>query len=635
MLNNLRKTPRLNFEEFKKTYHDYYAKKPEPHPAWIPTDAEIDQTHLYQTMHELQFLGYHGFQLWTCNSTEAFWDYVIKKLGIKFIKPYTDVFTPGHPEKIQWLPNAKLNIADSCFKNNLDKTAIIYQDDQQKISKISYAELLKLINQIANSIAANFVKGDALAIDMPMTVEAVAIYLAIIKAGCAVVSIADSFAPDEIATRLKISNAKAIFTQDYYLRNNKKIEIYNKVKEASAPKAIVISTEKKLELRKDDVLFQDFISDNQEFNVVACDPNDVANILFSSGTTGEPKAIPWTHTTPIKAAMDAYFHQDIHATDIVAWPTNLGWMMGPWLIFACFINGATMALCNDAPNQTSFGKFIEEAKVTVLGLVPSIVSAWKVNKTMEQFDWSAIKCFSSSGECSSPEDYLYLSWLGNGKPIIEYCGGTEIGGAYLSSTLIQPNTPATFTTPTLGISFVMLTENHEISERIGEIALVAPSIGLSQVLLNRDHHEVYFAGMPSYNDGYKDRPLRRHGDQIEKVAEHCYRAQGRVDDTMNLGGIKTSSAEIERVLNNLPEIQETAAIAIQPKQGGPSQLVIYAICHKPIEKSGLMTLLQHEIKEKLNPLFKVHDAVIVTALPRTASNKIMRRVLRDGYKDPH
>ncbi|HEY9602351.1 MAG TPA: hypothetical protein V6C85_12120, partial [Allocoleopsis sp.] len=125
----------------------------------------------------------------------------------------------------------------------------------------------------------------------------------------------------------------------------------------------------------------------------------------------------------------------------------------------------------------------------------------------------------------------------------------------------------------------------------------------------------------------------RHGDQMERLPNGYYRARGRVDDTMNLGGIKVSSAEIEHALNTVEEICETAAIAISPPEGGPSQLVIYAVVtpesHK--DKQTLQSDLQKAIAHHLNPLFKIRDLVLVDALPRTASNKVMRRVLRDSY----
>ena len=191
------------------------------------------------------------------------------------------------------------------------------------------------------------------------------------KRGCVVVGIADSFAPEEIATRLRIGKAKAIFTQDYINRAGKRLPLYEKVIAANAPKAIVFAAEGSESVaqthRADDVTWQDFLSDTETFTAVPCQPDANTNILFSSGTTGEPKAIPWTHTTPIKAAADAYLHHDIHPGDVLAWYTNLGWMMGPWLIYASFINKATIALYDGVPTGRDFGVFVQNAKVNMLG----------------------------------------------------------------------------------------------------------------------------------------------------------------------------------------------------------------------------------------------------------------------------
>ena len=156
--------------------------------------------------------------------------------------------------------------------------------------------------------------------------------------------------------------------------------------------------------------------------------------------------------------------------------------------------------------------------------------------------------------------------------------------------------------------------------------MIPPSIGLSTELLNKDHHEVYFEGTPQTPKGA---PLRRHGDGVERLADGYYRIHGRVDDTMNLGGIKVSSAEIEGVLNAVNGIREVAAIAVSPPDGGPSQLVIYAVLLPETDTTSLTASLQAAIREHLNPLFRIHDLIVVDALPRTASNKIMRRVLRD------
>ena len=123
--------------------------------------------------------------------------------------------------------------------------------------------------------------------------------------------------------------------------------------------------------------------------------------------------------------------------------------MGPWLVFAALINRATIALYNDAPVGETFGRFVQDAKVTMLGVVPTLVRTWRASRCMEDCDWSSVRCLSSTGEASNPEDMFYLSWLAGFKPIIEYCGGTEIGGAYISSSVVQPNVAGLFPRPRL------------------------------------------------------------------------------------------------------------------------------------------------------------------------------------------
>ncbi len=620
---------------FKQIFPDW-PNEPEKATAWIPENTFLKNTHLARAMNELHFNNYKEFHEWSTNHFERFWEFAIKKLAIVFQK---------QPEKIidlsqgiaspKWLPGAEMNIAESCFTADPNKTAILFQNEQSKndnnkLQKLTYGQLNQLSNRIANSLISNkYIAGDAIAIDMPMTQYAVAIYLGIVKMGGVVVSIADSFSAEEIETRLRLANAKAIFTQDFILRDKKKLPLLERVKEANSPPAIVIPCEEKIsiQLRQNDLTWEQFLLDDDKFDAVARDPMSHCNILFSSGTTGEPKAIPWNHTTPIKVASDAYFHQNIEPDDVLAWPTNLGWMMGPWLIFAALINQATIALFDGLPRDRAFGKFVQDAEVTMLGVVPTLVASWRQSQCMEGLNWQAIKVFSSTGECSNPEDMLYLMHLADYKPVIEYCGGTEIGGAYLTNTLVENNSPSVFTTPTLGLDLILLDETGQPSDN-GEVALIPPSIGLSTELLNANHQQVYFDNMPKTPDG---KILRRHGDQIRQFVNGNYSVLGRADDTMNLGGIKISSAEIERSLKGIEDITETAAIAISSSGHGPSQLVIYATTQKKLDPDIVKKAMQQRINQHLNPLFKIYEVVFVSELPKTASNKIMRRLLRTQY----
>jgi len=604
-----------------------------PPPAWTPGDDEVVTSNIAALCRRAGLRSVHDLHRWSADNREEFWRQIIQTLGIRFrTEPPSVVDLTRGIEQPRWLPGARFNIAESCFQAGEDSRAVVYQREGGPIEELTVGELDRLSNRFANGLVSMGVRrGASVAIAMPMTVEAVAAYLGTVKAGCAVASIADSFAPDEIATRLRISGARTAVTQDIVVRGGKTLPMYQKVVDAGAERVIVVPAGSKLQvaLRPDDTPWNDFLSMNEGFEAIACDPDDTTNFLFSSGTTGDPKAIPWTHTTPIKCAMDGYLHHDIKPGEVVAWPTSIGWMMGPWLIYASLVNRATMALYYGAPVTREFCEFVQNARVKMLGVVPSLVKAWQNTGAVRGLDWSSIKMFSSTGECSNSDDYLYLMSLAGYRPIVEYCGGTEIGGGYISGTIVQPASPATFSTPSYGLDFYILDDRGERSKN-GELFIVPPSIGLSNTLLNKDHHEVYYADTPP---GPRGELLRRHGDETEELPGGYYRGHGRADDTMNLGGIKVSSTEIERALSSVEGVVETAAVAFNPPQGGPSLLVVYAVTKPsaPADNDLFKKEMQRAIATRLNPLFKIHDLVRVDMLPRTASNKVMRRVLRNSY----
>ena len=595
--------------------------------VWQPDVDTIERANLTAVIRERGLSSYAELHEWSTDVRGAFWEMVVERLGIVFdVAP--DQIVAGPPRDPRWLPGARINIVDSCLTAPGDKTAVVYRSEGAN-RRLSYAELRRLIDQFAHGLKQRGVgAGDRVAIAMPMTVESVVAYLGTVAAGATVVSVADSFAPHEIATRLRMTDSSLVVTQDRFVRAGREHAMFGKVVEAGARSCIVVDTGAGIPIRDGDVAWNNFLVEAGPFDTVPCAPDGHVNILFSSGTTGEPKAIPWTHLTAIKSAMDGHFHHDIHRDDVVAWPTNLGWMLGPWLIFASLINGATMALYDDAPTGSGFIDFVREAGVTVLGFVPSIVAAWRANRVLDDADWADVRLLSSSGEASDPDDYAWLMNVAGGVPVIEYCGGTEIGGGYIAGTVLHDAVPATFTTPALGLDVRILDEDGRPADN-GEMYIVPPSFGLSQELLGRDHDKVYYEGVPE-----ADVPLRRHGDHMERLSNGYYRALGRTDDTMNLGGVKVSSAELERVVGVVDGASEVAAVAVQPPGGGPSRLVVYAVPEPGVvpDPGVWRGLMQQAIRSELNPLFRIEDVIVVGDLPRTASAKIMRRELRARHE---
>lgn len=602
-----------------------------PPPVWIPDN--IDTSNISWLMKASGNTDYKQLYEWSIRERSAFLQAMIQRLGIRFQRNYSTLLdiTAG-VDNARWLPEARFNIVDSCFAASDESPAVLYQKRGEVIRTVTIGQLRALAFRVANGLVTVGIKpGDIIAIDMPMGVEAVAILLGAIANGCNIATIADTFSSQEIEKRLKLTRPKCIFTQDFRNRRSEKPALYEKVKSANSPRAVVLPLfgDSPLKLRDRDLSWEQFLSDKDTFTTVTRSPADPVCILFSSGTTAEPKAIPWDQTTPIKSAIDGHLHHDIRPGDIICWPTNLGWMMGPWLVFSSLINRAAMALHYGAPTSKDFAGFVQDAAVSMLGVVPSIVASWRASQCLDGCDWSRIRVFSSTGECSNPQDMFYLMAQAGYKPVVEYCGGTEIGGAYITGTVVQPAIPGTFSTPALGSEWVILDDNNHPADE-GEVFLIPPAMGLSQSLINFRHHDVYFADTPA---GPKGKQLRRHGDRMMRLANGYFKALGRMDDTMNLAGMKVGARWIEETVNEVAGVQETAAISIPPPEGGPEKLVIYAVKaeDEKTDSQKLRLQMQSEIKKRLNPLFRIHAVHIVEKLPRTASKKVMRRALREMY----
>ncbi|XP_073050563.1 LOW QUALITY PROTEIN: probable CoA ligase CCL12 [Primulina eburnea] len=649
---------------YYSVYYDYDESIHGPPLYWFPSPHQSRRTNLGRLMesHGSRLLGalykdpvtsFRQFQQFSVQHPEIYWSTILKELSIEFSVPPKRILDTSNKSKHggTWLPGSVLNIANCClqprnlWKEQDDSFAIVWRTegyDDLNVEHMTLKELREQVMLVANALDATFSKGDAIAIDMPMTATAVIIYLAIVLAGFVVVSIADSFAPKEIATRLRVSKANVIFTQDFIIRGRRRFPLYSRVVEAFPDRVVVIPATGKevaVQLRDQDSSWIAFLSSDfnlpRSYQPVYLPIDSVTNILFSSGTTGDPKAIPWTQLSSIRCAADSWAHCDVQAGDVFCWPTNLGWVMGPILLYSCFLAGATLALYHGSPMGYGFGKFIQDAGVTILGTVPSMVKTWKSTNCMEDLDWTKIKLFCSTGEASSIDDDLWLSSKAFYNPIIECCGGTELSSSYIVGNLLQPQAFGAFSSASMGTGFVILSESglpypHD-HPCVGEVALFPIYMGATDRLLNADHEEVYFKGMPKY----KGMQLRRHGDVIKRTIGGYLVVQGRADDTMNLGGIKTSSVEIERVCNRADEsILETAAISFAPENGGPEQLCLFVVLKTgfSIGPDVLKMKLSRAIQTHLNPLFKVSFVNIVAEFPRTASNKLLRRVLRDQLK---
>ncbi len=615
----------MNFDSLCETIHSELAPLP-TEEAWAAYE-EICQTHglevgltrpervdsLERLMKLAGCRSYSEVLGWSQSHRAEFWKHSMERLGLSWEGPIElDGATAIQPRR--WFPKASWDLVGDVFRLNAPSSrALQVRTESGQTEEQSFAELeLRVAQWSFEWSRLGYKAGDALGFCAPMNANSTAAFLGALDCGLVVICIAESFSEAEIQTRLHLGQARGLAFQAETLRSGRRVNIETKARAASHNLGIPSHP-----LKLTDDVTPHSLKHHRRSS------SDPLLLLFSSGTTGEPKVIPWTSLTPIKSAVDAMYHQGLKAGDRVAWPTSWGWMMGPWLLFASFLNRASLVLFDGAPHHEKFLDWIVESQATHLGVVPSLVKAWIHQGQLQKLRHSQLEVLSSTGECSNRKDMFLLSHACGFKPIIEYCGGTEIGGAYIANHRMASNVPSTFSGPTLGLDFVLLDENGKDADS-GEVYLVPPSLGLSETLIGRDHHAVYYSKAPAHPRA----PLRIHGDEIQRLPSGFYRALGRMDDTMNLGGIKVAAVEIERTLVGLAGLHDVAAVAQNPVGGGPSELVLFAVLDGNTTVEAFHRAAQERIRTRLNPLFKVSRVSKQDSLPRTASNKLMRRLLK-------
>ena len=250
-----------HWQLYEEVFRDRRAEDGPP-LAWQPDEEERDRSNLGLLMAELGFASFAELATWSRTERAEFWGEVVRRLGIVFRRPPDTVLSLDHGD-LRWLRGARLNIASSCFQSDPERVAVVTgREGEGGLQHTSYGELERLVDRVAAGLQMRGLgEGAAVALYMPMTLECVAAYLGVVKAGGSVVSIADSFAPEEVARRLEIGGAAAVVTVDRFRRGGREVDLYQRVLQAGAPLAVVIPEQESSPppLRPGDLLWSELL----------------------------------------------------------------------------------------------------------------------------------------------------------------------------------------------------------------------------------------------------------------------------------------------------------------------------------------------------------------------------------------
>jgi acetyl-CoA synthetase len=615
--------------------------------AWHPDPATIERSRMLAFAREHGLAGYDALLARAASDPEWFWGSVVDHLDVQWTKRFDSVLDVSDGiEWPRWFTGGRMNYVTSAvdrhLQNRAGATALKWEGDDGARLDLTFSVLAGQVNRVCNALRSlGVAKGDRVGIFLPMLPETAIAMLACGKLGAIFVPIFSGFGADAVANRLNDAGATTLITADGFLRRGKPVNMLETATQASAMTPDLRHTVVVSRLGIADVTFNDTThswtqlieASSEAFEAVDTAADDPFMLIYTSGTTGKPKGAVHVHSGfPIKAAMDLAFCFDLQQDETLFWLTDLGWMMGPWAISGGLIAGGSVMLYEGTPDYPApdrLWQLVEDHEATVLGVSPTAIRALmsRGDDWVEKHPMPTLRAIGSTGEPWNPAPWLWtLDKVGRNRcPIVNYSGGTEIGGGIVVASTIHPQKPCAFAGPVPGmIADVVDPLGNPVRGEVGELVIREPWVGMTNGFWNdRERYlEAYWSQIPG---------VWVHGDWSLIDDEGYWYILGRSDDTLNVAGKRVGPAEVESAAGAHAAVQEAAAIGVPHPVKGEA-IVLFAILRpgKTLDDAIAKEILD-TIAASLGKPLRPDSVHAVGDLPKTRNAKIMRRVIRSAY----
>ncbi len=616
---------------------------------WTPSPRDIAGSHVYRFMQEHGIPTLAAFQERSVSDIGWYWDAVVRHLDLQFYSPYTQTLDlSAGIAWPSWFPASSYNYVHNALDRpargaHSARVALIEEREDGRCRQMTYAELLVTTDRMAWALQrVGIGRGDRVGLFMPMCLEAVVAMFALAKLAAIFTPIFSGYGEAAVASRLNDCTARMLITSEGFQRRGKRVPQLATALSAAEhvptlQHVVVVQDETQLPLPDHPLVRQwhHLLSTSpvMPFPTRKTAADEPYMLIYTSGTTGKPKGTVHVHAGfPIKAAHDQAMCFDISERDTLLWHSDLGWMMGPWAIAGGLTLGATVVLYDGAPDYPEPDRLwalAERYRVTVLGVSPTLVRV--LSKRGDHWpnahDLSRLRAFGSSGEPWNHDPWLWLfNVAGKARlPVINYAGGTEVSGGILSSSTLLPQTPCSFAGPVPGMDAAVVDERgQDILGAVGELVMRQPWVGMTHGFWQDRHRyeETYWTDIPG---------VWRHGDWARIDEAGQWHIVGRSDDTIKVAGRRVGPAEIETVAVEHADVAEAAAIGAPDDLKG-EELVLLIVPRSFQEPTGhLPQEIAQLLRRRLGATLVPSIVLVVTELPRTRSNKVMRRVARAAF----
>ncbi|QFU83305.1 AMP-binding protein [Natronorubrum aibiense] len=593
------------------------------------------------------------------SSVDWFWDELVDYLGIEFYEDYDTVRDDSEgPQFTDWYPGGELNVAHNVVDRHAaienerrNKVATIWEGEDGEVREITYHELNRQSNQVANALEDRGIEtGDTVGLYMPMVPEVVSILYGCFKVGAIAVPIFSGFGVDAAATRIADSECSVLFTGDGFYRRGSPVYLKGAADEAIDEAGHVEETivfdrlgssdagseyDVPWDADRDEWWTDAVESQDDDYGTKSLDSSQESMLLYSSGTTGKPKGIVHTHAgVQMQSAKELHFGFDLKPSDRFFWVSDIGWMMGPWTLIGTHSFGGTVFMYEGAPDHPQpdrFWEMIDRHKLTQFGISPTAIRALRKHgdEWLSGHDLSSLRLLGSTGEPWDPESWQWFyENVGNGEaPIINISGGTEICGCFLMPMPTEPLKPCTLGGPGLGMDIDIVDASGEsVKEDHERGYLVARDSCPSMTKSLWSGDERYLA---EYWSRFED--MWNHGDWAQKDEDGFWFLHGRADDALNVAGRKVGPAEVEGALIDHESVNQAAAIGAPDDTTGTA-VVTYVVLEDGVDETDdLREELRAQVGEELGKPFRPREVLFVDEFPKTQSGKIIRRAIEATY----
>jgi acetoacetyl-CoA synthetase len=612
-------------------------------PVWSPNAASIQACHLKLFIERFRPTAgkYADLHRWSISEPAEFWRAVADYSGLKLARPATSIVEafdrmPG----ARWFVDARLNYAANLLEGDSDRTAIIFSNERGERREVELYELRQQVAALAAALKYFGVRrGDRVAGILPNTPECVIAALATASVGAVWSSCSPDFGSASLLDRLSQIEPKVVFGVTGYYYAGRTIDclptLRTVVDQLPSVKNVIISEYVTADLEAAGFSqahrFEQLAARNATLNFEAVDFNHPLFIMFSSGTTGPPKCIVHgVGGTLLQHLKEHQLHTDIKPGNRVFYYTTAGWMMWNWLLSA-LASGATLVLYDGAPLYPDPGvlwRLADNEGIDVFGTSARYLSA--LEKTgyapNDEFEFANLKTVLSTGSPLAPSsfDFVYRR-IKQDLMLASIAGGTDLISCFVLGNPMLPVYRGEIQCKGLGMDVrIYDAQGRSVVGEKGELVCGAPFPSMPVCFWNDPegtaYRRAYFERFPS---------VWHHGDFAELTETGGIIMYGRSDATLNPGGIRIGTAEIYRILEQLPEI--TDSVVVGQAWDGDTRVVLFVVL---APACTLDDQLEQKIRAALRSDASPHHVpariVSVTDIPRTLSGKISERAVSDA-----